>query len=656
MVSLPDGSERAFEGPVTVEDVAYDVGPGLGEDCVAGLVDGDLVAPEHRIEEDAALRVVTPDSEAYRRVRRHSAAHVLAQAVRRHYPDADLAIGPPTDEGFYYDFDGIEVDEDELAAIEAEMRDIVEADHDVVREEVSSEEARERLADQPYKQGLLDDLVDAGEPVTFYRQGEFEDLCAGPHVASTGEVGAVSLLEIAGAYWRGDEDEAMLTRIYGTAFGSEADLEDFLERRREARERDHRTIGREMDLFSVPDHSPGCVHFHPNGMTMRRELEEYVREKNDDLGYDEVATPELNKAELWKPTGHYDAFREAGEMFAWEQDTAERSSTGDRNAERSGNDTEYGLKPMNCANHAYLYDRRRYSYRDLPVRFSEFGTVYRNEQSGELSGLLRVRRLTQDDGHAFLRPDQLEAELKRTIRTIEDIYGDFGLEVLYKLETKGENAVGSDDVWETATDALRSALESEGLDYEVEDGEAAFYGPKIGLDVRDAIGREWTIGTVQVDFNIPERLDLVYVDEDNEERRPVMVHRALLGSFERFLGVLVEHFGGDFPPWLAPEQVRVLPISEDDRAYAHEVADALDDVRVAVEDRDWTLGKKIRTAHDDRVPYMLVVGSDEAAAGTVSVRDRAERERGDVALDDFRERFRRECAEKRLEPTFLAGE
>ncbi len=633
MVSLPDGSERAFGGPVTVEDVAYDVGPGLGDDCVAGLVDGDLVAPEHRIENDADLRVVTPDSEAYRRVRRHSAAHVLAQAVLRRYPDADLAIGPPTDEGFYYDFDGVEVDEDDLEAIEAEMRDIVEADHDVVREEVSPEQARERLADQPYKRELLDELVDAGEQVTFYRQGEFEDLCAGPHVASTGEVGAVSLLEIAGAYWRGDEDEAMLTRIYGTAFGSESDLEEFLERRQEARERDHRKIGRELDLFSVPDHSPGCVHFHPNGMAMRRELEAYVRARNDDLGYDEVATPELNKADLWKPTGHYDAFREEGEMFAWEQD---------------GN--EYGLKPMNCANHAHLYDRRRYSYRDLPVRFSEFGTVYRNEQSGELSGLLRVRRLTQDDGHAFLRPDQLEAELERTIRTIEDIYGDFDLEVLYKLETKGENAVGSDDVWETATDALRSALESEGLDYEVEDGEAAFYGPKIGLDVRDAIGREWTIGTVQVDFNIPARLDLVYVDEDNEERRPVMVHRALLGSLERFLGVLVEHFGGDFPPWLAPEQVRVLPISEDDRAYAHEVADALDEFRVAVEDRDWTLGKKIRTAHDDRVPYMLVVGSDEAAAGTVSVRDRAERERGDVDLADFRERLQRECAEKRLDP------
>ncbi|RBI63001.1 threonine--tRNA ligase [halophilic archaeon] len=637
VVSLPDGSERAFPEPVTVEDVAYDVGPGLGDDCVAGLVDGDLVAPERRIESDADLRVVTPDSEAYRRVLRHSAAHVLAQAVLRLYPDAKLAIGPPTDEGFYYDFDGVDVAEDDLDAIEAEMRDVVEADYDIVREEVSPEEARERLADQPYKRELLDDVVDAGESVTFYRQGEFVDLCAGPHVASTGDVEACSLLEIAGAYWRGDEDEQMLTRIYGTAFESDDDLDAYLDRRRKAEERDHRKLGRELDLFSVPDHSPGCPHYHPNGMTVRRELAEFVREKNAELGYDEVSTPELNKADLWKPTGHYDAFREEGEMFAWEQEG-----------------TEYGLKPMNCANHAHLYDRRRYSYRDLPVRFSEFGDVYRNEQSGELSGLLRVRRMTQDDGHAFVRPDQLEAELTRTIRVIEDIYDEFGLEVLYKLETKGENAVGGDEIWETATDALRAALDAEGLAYDVEAGEAAFYGPKIGLDVRDAIGREWTIGTVQVDFNIPERLDLVYVDEDNEERRPVAVHRALLGSLDRFMGVLLEHLGGDFPTWLAPEQVRVLPVTGDDRAYARDVADALGEFRVDVEDRDWTLGKKIRAAHDDRVPYMLVVGSEEAVEGTVSVRDRAEREAGGVGLAAFREHLDRECDERRLEPDFLA--
>jgi threonyl-tRNA synthetase len=354
-----------------------------------------------------------------------------------------------------------------------------------------------------------------------------------------------------------------------------------------------------------------------------------------------VWTPELNKAELWKPTGHYDNFTAEGEMFNWVQD-----------------DTEYGLKPMNCANHAHIYANRTYSYRDLPVRFSEFGTVYRNEQSGELSGLLRVRGLTQDDGHAFVRRDQLEEEITGTLRVIEDIYSDFGLEVIYKLETQGDNAIGSDEIWAQATDALRNALENEGLEYDVEGGEAAFYGPKIGLDARDAIGREWTIGTVQVDFNIPERLDLSYVGQDNEEHRPVMIHRALLGSFERFMGVMIEHFNGKFPLWLAPQQVRVLPITDDNIPYAEEVANDLERAgfRVEVEDRSWTIGRKIQDAHERRVPYMLIVGDNEEAAGTVSVRDRKERERNDVAPGAFREHLEREREQKHLEPTFLSGE
>ncbi|PSP37060.1 threonine--tRNA ligase, partial [Halobacteriales archaeon QH_2_66_30] len=396
-------------------------------------------------------------------------------------------------------------------------------------------------------------------------------------------------------------------------------------------------IGQEMDLFSVPGHSPGCAHFHPDGMTIRRELEEYIRGKNEELGYDEVWTPELNKAELWKPTGHYDAFKEEGEMFAWEQD-----------------DTEYGLKPMNCANHAHIYQEGQYSYRDLPVRFSEFGTIYRNEQSGELSGLLRVRGLTQDDGHAFIRRDQIEAEITGTLEIIEEIYDLFDLEVLYKLETRGDNAVGSDEIWDDATGALRDALESLGLEYDVEQGEAAFYGPKIGLDARDALGREWTIGTVQLDFNIPERLDLSYAGEDNEEHRPVMVHRALLGSFERFMGVMIEHFGGDFPTWVAPEQVRILPVSDDNLGYAKRLANRdLGEFRVEIEDRSWTVGKKIQQAHDDRVPYMLIVGDNEEEAGTVSVRDRFENEAKDVDVDAFVDHLRAEVDEKRVEPDFI---
>ena len=621
----------------TVEDVAYEIGPGLGSDTVAGVVDGDLLDKVTPLESDCEIEIVTEDSDEYLQVLRHTAAHVFAQALQRLYPEAKLAIGPPTDEGFYYDVTGVDLDEDDLEAIEAEMAQIIAADSDLERVERSREEAFELYADNSYKQEILETEAADEEEVSFYVQDDWQDLCEGPHVESTGEIGAVELLDISGSYWRGDEDNEQLTRVHGTAFESEADLEEFRERRRKAEKRDHRNIGREMDLFSVPGHSPGCAHFHPDGMTIRRELEEYIRGKNEELGYYEVWTPELNKAELWKPTGHYDAFKEEGEMFAWEQDG-----------------TEYGLKPMNCANHAHIYQEGQYSYRDLPVRFSEFGTIYRNEQSGELSGLLRVRGLTQDDGHAFIRRDQIEAEITGTLEIIEEIYDLFDLEVLYKLETKGDNAVGSDEIWDDATRALRDALESLGLEYDVEQGEAAFYGPKIGLDARDALGREWTIGTVQLDFNIPERLDLSYAGEDNEEHRPVMVHRALLGSFERFMGVMIEHFGGDFPTWVAPEQVRILPVSDDNLGYAKRLANRdLGEFRVEIEDRSWTVGKKIQQAHDDRVPYMLIVGDNEEEAGTVSVRDRFENEAKDVDVETFIDHLRGEVDEKRVEPDFI---
>jgi threonyl-tRNA synthetase len=635
-VTLPDGSELSVEAGSTVRDVAYEIGPGLGRDTVAGVVDGEFVAKEHPIEEDVSLEIVTPDSDEYVEALRHSAAHVFAQALQRLHPEAKLTIGPWTDQGFYYDVTGVELDEADLEEISAEAEEIIEADLPIERVEMAREKAFDYYDDNRFKREILEDEAAGEDPVSFYEQGEFRDLCRGPHVASTGEIGGFALLEISGAYWRGSEDNEMLTRVYGTAFPSEDELEEFLDRREQAKERDHRKIGREMDLFSVPEHSPGCVHYHPNGMAIHRELEEYIRTKNDELGYDEVRTPELNKAELWKPTGHYETFTEQGEMFAWEQD-----------------DTEYGLKPMNCANHAYIYDRQVRSYRDLPIRFSEFGNVYRNEQSGELSGLLRVRGMTQDDGHAFVRRDQIEEEITRTLGIIEEIYGQFGLEVIYKLETKGETAVGSDEVWAEATESLREALETADLDYDVEEGEAAFYGPKIGLDARDAIGREWTIGTVQLDFNIPERLDLTYTGEDNEEHRPVMVHRALLGSFERFMGVAIEHFDGDFPTWLAPEQARILPISDDNLAYAEEVQRELSEFRVGSEDRSWTIGKKIQTAHDDRVPYMLIVGGNEEEANTVSVRDRFEREQGDVDVVTFRDHLASEVGQKRLEPDFL---
>ncbi|WP_254545954.1 threonine--tRNA ligase [Halomarina pelagica] len=637
-VTLPDGSDLSVDEGATVEDVAYAIGPGLGRDTVAGVIDGDLVDRVTPVYDGARIEIVTDQSDEYVDVLRHSAAHVFAQALQRLHPEAKLTIGPWTDEGFYYDVANVDLDQDDLREVEAEMAEIVEADYPIERVERPRQEAFEIYEDNPFKRDILEREAADEDPVTFYVQDGWQDLCKGPHVESTGEIGAFDLLDISAAYWRGDEGNETLTRVYGTAFESEADLEAFLERREQAKERDHRKIGRELDLFSIPDHSPGCAHYHPNGMRIRRELEEYIRGQNDRLGYEEVWTPELNKADLWKPTGHYDNFTAQGEMFNWEQD-----------------DTEYGLKPMNCANHAYIYGREKRSYRDLPIRFSEFGTVYRNEQSGELSGLLRVRGLTQDDGHAFIRKDQIREEITQTLRVIEDIYGHFDLDVRYKLETKGDNAVGSDEIWEEATEALKDALESEGLEYEVEEGEAAFYGPKIALDAIDAIGREWTIGTVQLDFNIPERLDLTYVGEDNEEHRPVMVHRALLGSFERFMGVMIEHFNGKFPLWLAPEQVRILPITDDTLPYAEEVAGELERAgfRVGVEDRSWTIGRKIQDAHERRVPYMLVLGGNEEESNTVSVRDREERERQDVPLDEFLAHLETERDEKRVEPDFL---
>ena len=635
-VELPDGTSLSVSPGATVSDVAYEIGPGLGDDAVAGVIDGELSDLADEVSDGARVEIVTPSSDEYVQLIRHSAAHVFAQALQRLHPEATLTIGPPTDEGFYYDVAGVDLDESDLDAIEAEMSEIIEADYPIERREVAREEAFEVYDDNRFKREILTDEAAGEDPVSFYEQDDWQDLCQGPHVESTGQIGAATLLQISSAYWRGDEENESLTRVYGTAFESEADLEAFLDRRQEAKERDHRKIGQEMDLFSVPDHSPGCVHFHPSGMKIRRELEEYIREQNAALGYEEVWTPELNKAELWKPTGHYDTFTAEGEMFAWEQD-----------------DTEYGLKPMNCANHAHIFSNERHSYRDLPLKFSEFGTCYRNEQSGELSGMLRVRGFTQDDGHAFLRPDQLEREVRQTIQTVVEVHDAFGLDVVPKLETKGEDAIGSDDRWETATEALKSALDAEGLEYKLEDGEAAFYGPKVGLDARDALGREWTTGTVQVDFNIPERLDLMYVGEDNEEHRPVMIHRALLGSIERFMGAIIEHFKGNFPLWLAPEQVRILPISDEQLGYAHRVANELDEFRVEVEDRDMTVGRKIRAGHDDRVPYMLIVGSDEEEAETVSVRDRQEREADGVEVGAFLDHLQREREQKHTEATFI---
>ncbi|WP_336022126.1 threonine--tRNA ligase [Halobellus salinisoli] len=635
VVRLPDGSELSVAEGATVEDVAYEIGPGLGRDTVAGVVDGELVDKAAPVHDGAEIVIVTDQSDEYLRVLRHSAAHVFAQALQRLYPEAKLAIGPPTDEGFYYDVTNVDLDADDLAEIEAEMESIIEEDLPIEREMRSREEAFETYADNRYKREILDDEAAGEDPVSFYVQGDFADLCQGPHVDSAGEIGAVKLLNISSAYWRGDEDEDTLTRVYGTAFESESDLEDYLTLREEAAERDHRKLGQELDLFSIPEVTgPGLPLYHPNGKKILDELGDYARSLNLDAGYDPVETPHLFRTELWKKSGHYDNY--VDDMFLMDV-----------------NDEEYGLKPMNCPGHATIFDQKSWSYRDLPVRYFEDGKVYRKEQRGELSGLSRVWSFTIDDGHLFCRPEQIEGEVNQVMDAIYEVLDTFDLDAHVALATRPEKSVGGDEIWEQAETQLRSVLENQGIDYDLEPGDGAFYGPKIDFAFEDALGRKWDGPTVQLDFNMPERFELSYTGEDNEEHRPVMIHRALYGSYERFFMVLIEHFDGKFPLWLAPEQVRVLPISDDQLGYAHRVKNELGDFRTSVEDRSWTLGRKIREAQEDRVPYMIVVGGDEEGAGTISVRDRKERERQDVDVETFRAHLDSEYAEKRIEPDFI---
>ena len=636
VVTLPDGSELEVESGSSVEDVAYEIGPGLGSDTVAGVVDGDLTDRAEPLTEDCELVIVTDQSEEYLRVLRHSAAHVFAQALQRLYPEAKLAIGPPTDEGFYYDVTGVDLSADDFEALEAEMESIIEADYGIERVERSREAATEIYADNEYKREILETEAEGEETVSFYVQDGWQDLCRGPHVDSTGEIGAVKLLNIAAAYWRGDEDNDTLTRVYGTAFESEADLETFLTRREEAKERDHRKLGRELDLFSIPEVTgPGLPLYHPNGKAILRELEAFVDGLNDEQGYEFVETPHLFRTELWKQSGHYDNY--VDDMFLLDV-----------------NDEEYGLKPMNCPGHATIFNQGNWSYRDLPVRYAENGKVYRKEQRGELSGLSRVWAFTIDDGHLFVKPDSIEREVTTIMEQINEVLETFDLDHEVALATRPDKSVGSDDIWEAAESQLREVLESSGMDYDVESGDGAFYGPKIDFAFEDALGRNWDGPTVQLDFNMPERFGLSYTGEDNEEHQPVMIHRALYGSYERFFMVLIEHFDGNFPTWLAPEQVRILPVSDDNVGYAKQLKNRyLSEFRVEIEDRSWTVGKKIQAAHDDRVPYMLVVGDDEEGAGTVSVRDRFEAEAKGVDVETFRDHLESEVDEKRLEPDFV---
>jgi threonyl-tRNA synthetase len=634
-VRLPDGSNLTVPADATVQDVAYAIGPGLGRDTVAGIVDGELVDRSHEVADGAAVEIVTEQSDAYRRVVRHSAAHVFAQALLRSYPDAKLAIGPATDEGFYYDVDGVELTEGDLRDLETEMQAIIDADYAIERELIAREELDDRYASNPYKQDILQTEAAGEDPLSVYTQAEFADLCQGPHVDSTGAIGAVALLEMSSAYWRGDEDNPMLTRVYGTAFRDDAALEQYLDQRAAAAERDHRKLGQQLDLFSIAEVTgPGLPLYHPNGKRVLNALRGFADELNEAAGYAPTETPHLFRTELWKVSGHYDNYAE--DMFLLDV-----------------NDEEYGLKPMNCPGHATIYDQHAWSYRDLPVRYYENGKVYRREQRGELSGLSRVWAFTIDDGHIFCRPDQIEGEVESIISMIESVLETFGLEAEVALATRPEKSVGGDAIWEEAEDQLRQVLDAREATYSTAAGDGAFYGPKIDFAFTDALGRRWDGPTVQLDFNMPERFGLTYTGSDNADHRPVMIHRALYGSYERFFMVLIEHFNGRFPLWLAPEQVRVLPITDAHIPYAKSVAAALDPLQVTVEDRSWTLGRKIRDAQEAKIPFMLIVGDDEVDAETVSVRDRQEREVDGVSVGVFRDKIQSAVSARALElPTF----
>jgi threonyl-tRNA synthetase len=621
-ITLPDGSERAVPRGTTALQIAESIGARLAKAALAAKIDGQVVDLGRAIEADARLEIVTEKSPEAAGVLRHSAAHVLATAVRRVRPEARIGFGPAIEEGFYYDF---EVDHpftpEELEVIEREMAEVVRADDPFERRVVRKEEARELFADDPLKLERLEELGD-DEVVTVYRNGPFVDLCRGPHVPATGRLQHFKLLHTAGAYWRGDSKRQMLQRIYGTAWVTKQELEAYLTRIEEAKKRDHRKLGRDLDLFLFHPFTPGAAYWTPKGTRIYHELGQWMREVLEENDYDEIKTPLLYNKGLWEISGHWGKYRE--NMFlVLDAETGEH---------------DVSLKPMNCPSHHIYYASRKHSYRELPVRYSTQDVLHRNEVSGALSGLTRVRQFQQDDAHLYLAESQIEDEVKRLVALIDYFYGTLGLSYRAKFATRPEVRIGEDEMWDRAEGALQAALEATGLDYELKEGDGAFYGPKIDFDVTDSIGRSWQLGTIQLDYAAPERFDLVYTGEDNQEHRPVVIHRAIFGSFERFIAILIEHFAGAFPVWLAPVQVVVLPISDELIGSAREHARQLRaaGVRAEVDERNETLNYKIREAEMQKVPYMAVVGAREAEAGTVAVRARgAGRKQTVLPREDF---------------------
>jgi len=633
-VKLPDGSSREYDRGVSIEQVAKSISMSLASKAVAGKINGKPVDLNRTIEENCQVEIITLDSADGLQILRHSTAHIMAQAIKRIYgaKSVKLGIGPVIEDGFYYDID-IEkpLSNDDLKVIEKEMERIVQENLPIVRRIVSREEALriyEEIED-PLKLELIRDLPEDAE-ITIYDQGEFFDLCRGPHLPSTGWIKAFKLMSVAGAYWRGDSNNKMLQRIYGTAFPKKAELDEHLRLLEEARKRDHRKLGKDLGLFMFSEEAPGMPFYLPKGMVIRTELENFSREEQKRLDYEEVRTPFMMNQRLWEQSGHWDHYHE--NMYFTEVDG-----------------TKFALKPMNCPGHMLIYKNSLHSYRELPIRISEFGQVHRHEFSGALNGMMRVRTFCQDDAHIFVRPDQIEDEIGRVIKLIDRIYQVFGFEYKIELSTRPENSMGSDELWNQAEEALRNVLDRYGIEYRVNEGDGAFYGPKIDFHILDALKRNWQCATIQLDFQMPEKFDLTYIGEDNKKYRPVVIHRAVYGSIDRFVGILIEHYSGAFPLWLAPVQVKLLPVSDQYLDYALQVKSSLSQagIRVEIDSRNEKLGYKIREAQLEKVPYMLILGENEQSNGTVAVRKRGEGDIGTMKMEPFIGQIAIEIREKK---------
>jgi threonyl-tRNA synthetase len=631
-VTLPDGSQRQFDHPVSIHDVAFDIGAGLARAALAGKVNGELVDTNHLIEQDANIAIITERDEEGLDIIRHSTSHLMAQAVKQLFPDAQVTIGPVIEDGFYYDFSyepGFTPED--LTKIEKRMQELVKQDIPVVREEISREAGIEkfRAMGEEYKAEILEDIP-KGETLSLYGQGDFVDLCRGPHVPSTGKLKAFKLMKLAGAYWRGNSDNEMLQRVYGTAWSDKKALKQYLHRLEEAEKRDHRKIAKNLDLFHLQEEASGMIFWHDNGWRIYREVENYIRDVLQNNGYQEVKTPQVVDRTLWEKSGHWDKF---GDMIF---------STHSENR-------DYAVKPMNCPCHVQIFNQGLKSYRDLPLRMAEFGSCHRNEPSGTLHGLMRLRGFTQDDAHIFCTEDQIQDEVSVFMDLLQEVYADFGFnDIIVKLSTRPENRVGSDEVWDKAEHALEQALNNKGLDWDLQLGEGAFYGPKIEFSLKDCLGRVWQCGTIQVDFSMPGRLDAKYIADDGSKQVPVMLHRAILGSLERFIGILIEEYAGAFPTWLSPRQVVVMGISEHQAEYAKKITKELQNkgFRADIDLRNEKIGFKIREHTLRRVPYLVVVGDREAQDNAVAVRTRKGEDLGVMILDEFAQTLQKDVASR----------